>query len=247
MFKKTNELQTLRGVGREVRYIIAEELGVLPVGLIYNIVLPTMILAHTVFIGISSKPVDEDSPMYRLIAKRYPETGKRVIKSCIFTTICASCRRRGMRNCQHDTEDHWSSKEQSRKVELLMSDRRKDYEREMRNEESTDKLVSAAFNKADIDALDQTSNDFCDYVEIDYIYAAIDPAAGGERSKAAIMTIAVINGFLVVRTFTRYSLTSTSIGSDGWGEGGSISSEESLWSYWIDGFASRVVLCGDSG
>ncbi len=182
-----------------MRYIIAEELGVLPVGLIYNIVLPTMILAHTVFIGISSKPVDEDSPMYRLIAKRYPETGKRVIKSCIFTTICASCRRRGHRHCNHDTEDHWSSKEQSRKVEILMSDRRKDYEREMRNEESTDKLVAAAFNKADIDSLDQSANDYCGHQDIDFLYTGIDPAAGGERSKAAAVTMAVIDGKVVVR------------------------------------------------
>lgn len=180
----------------------------LPVGLIYNIVLPTMILAHTVFIGISSKPVDEDSPMYRLIAKRYPETGKRVIKSCIFTTICASCRRRGQRNCQHDAEDHWSSKEQSRKVELLMSDRRKDYEREMRNEESTDKLVSAAFNKADIDAIDQTANDYCGYREIEYLYCGFDPAAGGERSKAAVVTMAVIEGKIVVRVIFFHSFIS---------------------------------------
>ena len=177
-------------MGREVRYIIAEELGVLPVGLIYNIVLPTMILAHTVFIGISSKPVDEDSPMYRLIAKRYPETGKRVIKSCIFTTICTSCRRKGRRDCQHDPEDHWSSKEQSRKVEILMSDRRADYEREMRNEESTDKLVEAAFKKPDIDVLDQTANDYSQFQTFDQVYVGIDPAAGGQRSKAAAVSIA---------------------------------------------------------
>lgn len=172
-----------------MRYIIAEELGVLPVGLIYNIVLPTMILAHTVFIGISSRPVDEDSPMYRLISKRYPETGKRVIKSCIFTNVCESCRRRGRRDCGHDMEDHWSSKEQSRKVEILMSDRKVEYDREMRNEDSSEKNVEAAFSRSDIDALDQTANDFTQFMQHEYVYMPIDPNGGGKGSKAAILSL----------------------------------------------------------
>lgn len=161
----------------------------LPVGLIYNIVLPTMILKNTVFIGISSRPVDEASPMFRLISKRYPETGKRVIKSSIFTTTCPSCQRRGRRDCTHDVEDHWSSKEQSRKVEILMSDQQETYRREMRNEETSEKLVSAAFGRSDIDSVDQTDRDYMGTQEHDYVYLGIDPAAGGLRSKAACVSI----------------------------------------------------------
>ena len=161
----------------------------LPVGLIYNIVLPTMILKNTVFIGISSRPVDEASPMFRLISKRYPETGKRVIKSSIFTTTCPSCQRRGRRDCTHDLEDHWSSKEQSRKVEILMSDQRETYLREMRNEETTEKLVSAFFARSDIDVVDQTDRDYMGTLEHEYVYVGVDPAAGGMRSKAACLSI----------------------------------------------------------
>lgn len=158
-------------------------------GLIYNIVLPTLQLAHTVFIGISSRPVDEDSPMFRLISKRYPESGKFVIRSVIVTTTCNSCKRRGRRDCKHDPEDPWTSQEQSRKIELLMADRREYYEREMRNEESTEKLISAAFNRSDIETLDQSERDYNAYHEHPFVYVGIDPAAGGVRSKAAVMSI----------------------------------------------------------
>lgn len=172
----------------------------MPVGLIYNIVLPTIKLVHTVFIGISSRPVDEDSPMFRLISKRYPETGKFVIRSVIVTTTCASCKRRGRRDCKHEPEDPWSSQEQSRKIELLMSDRREYYEREMRNEESTEKLISAAFSRSDIEMLDQTDRDFSSFSEHPFVYVGFDPSAGGARSKAAVVSI-ITPGDLVVCIF----------------------------------------------
>jgi hypothetical protein len=172
-----------------VRFIIAEELAVLPIGLIYNIVLPTMILANTVFIGISSRPVDEDSPMYKLISKTYPETGLPVIVSRIFTTICDVCRRQGKRDCNHTVENHWSSKEQSRKIELLMSDRREDYEREMRNEEAVDKLVSAAFRRTDIEAMNQSDHDYTGDEPQSLVFMAVDPHAGGKSSMTACVSI----------------------------------------------------------
>jgi hypothetical protein len=70
-----------------------------------------------------------------------------------------------------------------------MSDRREDYEREMRNEEATEKLTSAAFRRSDIEAMNQTDHDYTGSEEQTFIYTAVDPSAGGLQSRTACVSI----------------------------------------------------------
>jgi len=167
---------------------IGEELAVLPKKLIYNIMIPTMVLAHTLFFGISSRPVDKNSPMFRLMDKKWPETGKSIIKSIIFHTICESCRRRGMTNCDHEAEDPWSSELQNKKVKYLMGDDKTSYRREMRNEDVDDEN-EPAFPYEAVMALGDYKWDFGGTEEQDYVYVGIDAAAGGAKSMYAFVSM----------------------------------------------------------
>lgn len=71
----TQHSYTLRGTGFELRMLVFEEGGVLPMGIIYNVAIPTMAIANTSTIMISSKPASEDSPMNRMMQARYKDTG----------------------------------------------------------------------------------------------------------------------------------------------------------------------------
>lgn len=160
----------------------------MPLVILTVIIIPTMMLANSVFIGISSRPVDENSPMFRLMRKVYPETGKPVIRTRIFGTVCDRCRRQGNRECGHELEDSWSSQKQSRKVSILLQDQKDVYLREMRNEEVATN-IEPAFPPDKVQALNNTKRDYGGSEEQRYVWVAIDSAAGGKQSKYAIVSM----------------------------------------------------------
>jgi hypothetical protein len=176
-------------VGRDVDINIGEEMGVLPKKLINTVMLPTMQLNNTLLFGISSRPVDRNSPMFRLMEKKWPETGKPIIKTRVFISICESCARRGMSSCSHSDEDPWASQKQSQKIKHLMSDEKNEWRREMLNEDVED-TNEPVFAYESVQALGNPKKDYGGSVNFDYVYVAIDPAAGGTRSKYAIVSFA---------------------------------------------------------
>lgn len=129
--------------------------------------------------------------MFRLMDKKWPETGKPIIKTRVFGTICAPCRRRGIKNCPHGNEDPWSNQQQNRKIELLMSDKKSTWQREMRNEDVEDDS-EPAFIYESVMALAETKRDYGGSEKHSHIFTAIDPAAGGNQSKYAIISIVVV-------------------------------------------------------
>ena len=175
-------------MGTRVDVNIGEELAVLPKKLIYTIMIPTMVLAHTLFFGISSRPVDKNSPMFRLMDKKWPETGKPIIKSVIFNTICGSCRLRNLVDCNHEQEDPWSNETQNKKVKYLMGDDKASWRREMRNEDVDDEN-EPAFPYEAVMALADSKWDFGGSEEQDYVFIGIDAAAGGAKSKYAVVSL----------------------------------------------------------
>jgi hypothetical protein len=175
-------------VGERVDVNIGEEMGILPSSLIYTIVIPTLILAHTLLFGISSRPVDKNSPMFRLMDKKWPETGKPIIKTVVFTNLCDICRVRGLQNCNHAAEDPWSNQQQNRKIQLLMSDKQSDWRREMRNEDVEDES-EPAFSHDSVMFLGESKFEYSGNEEQYYAYISVDPAAGGAKSKYAIVSM----------------------------------------------------------
>ena len=163
----------------------------LPMGIIYTVAIPTMALANTASVMISSKPASEDSPMNHLMNARYKDTGKRVYKTRIFTTICNNCRIRGKQKCTHNVEMPWSSQQQSAKIEAIMADQQDTYRREILNEAVESNMVKA-FTKESVDMLDATAYVIPPTAEIKHVFIGIDPAAGGNRSMFSMVSIAVI-------------------------------------------------------
>jgi len=180
---------------------------VLPMGIIYNVAVPTMAIANTASIMISSKPASEDSPMTRLINARYKDTGislfcfprylqthrtgKRVYKTRIFTTICNNCRLRGREKCTHNVEMPWSNQQQSAKIEAILADQKEIYRREIMNEDGESSIVKA-FDKELVDDLDATNYSLDPSQEIRHVFIGIDPAAGGNRSMFSIVSMVVV-------------------------------------------------------
>lgn len=189
---------------------IGEEFGILPASLVYTIMIPTMVLAYVIMIGISSRPVDKNSPMFSLMEKKWPN-GKPIIKTRIFISVCDACRRRGHKSCGHTPEDHWSNPTQNKKIEYLMSDRSSVYQREMLNMDVGDGS-EPAFDPHDLAFLDAEKNDYSGTGEAPYVYITIDPAAGGDKSKYAMVSVITprvrskrtkeINEYIVVRSLS---------------------------------------------
>ena len=183
-------VHSLRGVGLHVNYVVAEEFAAMDPKIINVVLLPIIARAHTLMLAISSMPVDENSAMYQFMDARYPESGKRIVKTIIFGNICASCSRKGKSECQHVVPEHWSNKQQARKIRELMKGQKEIYMREMLNEKPQS-LLSTAFPRDALDALLDSENDYAQYLEHPYVFVGLDPNGGGNKSRCSIVDITV--------------------------------------------------------
>lgn len=156
--------------------------------LLNEIAYPIMMRTGTMLLGISSMPVDENSPMFQMMDARYPETGKHIIKSLVFENKCPSCKRKGRTGCKHKMPDEWSDKEQMRIVKQLMKNNPANYMREMLNERPKS-MFSPAFPSETLDQLIDVNNDYRDNYEFPFVFIGLDPNGGGRLSRCSMVDI----------------------------------------------------------
>lgn len=162
-----------------------EELGFIPKKVL-DVTIPTLALEYMTTLGISSKPVSEDSPMNHMMNARYKDTGRLVFKTRVFSTTCNRCRLRGKTECPHYVEMPWSSQDQSAKIRAIMGEGA-NFRREILNEDAESNIVKA-FNVDSVDAFANSSFEIPASTRISHVFVAVDPAAGGSASKFAIVS-----------------------------------------------------------
>jgi hypothetical protein len=175
-------------MGYKIAWMFFEELGQLPADLLYKVAIPMMALRRVSAIGISSKPTSEDSPMNRLINARLPRSNKFVFKTRVFSPICAKCQLRQSTNCSHKVEMAWSDSKQAAKIEGLMADQRDNYRREILNEDVASD-ITAVFASDLIEGLRESQYVLDSNYRFRYVFVGIDPAAGGDESQFAIVSL----------------------------------------------------------
>ncbi len=129
--------------------------------------------------------------MNRMMEAKYKNSGEYVYTTRVFSTMCNNCRLRGKLECRHKIEMPWSSAAQSAKIAALMADHQADYRREILNED-VESNISHAFPRNIINDLDNTSYVLTATHRIKHVFIGIDPAAGGSKSRFAIVSLAII-------------------------------------------------------
>lgn len=163
----------------------------LPFGLMSRVVIPTAMRKNTVIIGISSKAVAEDSPMNMLMNAKYLDTGEQIFKVRVFTKRCAMCVARNVMQCNHRVEVSWSSQQQARKIAALMRSDQHAFRAEILNED-VESTISRAFPESLLNGFVRSEYVIPRGIRIKQLFVGIDPSAGGNRSKFAIVTVAYV-------------------------------------------------------
>lgn len=163
----------------------------LPVGLLIRVVIPTIARKNTVIIGISSKPVSEDSPMNMMMKARFLDTGERIFRTKIFRRLCNACKARGNLHCKHKVEVQWSNQRQTRKIAGLMKQHEHEFRTEILNEE-VETLTTRAFPKSVADPFLDSKYHMAPGSQIRQVFVGVDPSGGGTQSKFAIVSLVFV-------------------------------------------------------
>lgn len=189
VLKNTDTLQNLRGQGAEGnQIIIAEEGNFIHPKVMKVSIVPVAMMKNSLFWFISSKSPGE-SAQHAGLMKTIQKSGEFRIHNIV--TVCAECRRNGViGDCMHSPRPAWKSTGgQSRKVQILMMGDEATAAREIHNIE-LDADIAPAFCSASIDLLwnDPEKRDYDSVVEPEIVFVAIDPSAGGKKSRYAIVS-----------------------------------------------------------
>lgn len=168
-----------------------EELAILPIDLLLEAVFPTIQRKNTWVVGLSSAPLEEDSPMNMMINARYLDTNELIFNTRVFARICPSCRARGRTDCKHKVEVSWSNQRQARKVAGLMAHHQNVFRVEILNEGS-EPNIARAFPDAIATPFIESEYTIHNTSQIRQLFIGIDPSAGGNQSKFAIVTLAFV-------------------------------------------------------
>ena len=169
--------------------------------LFFSVILP-LIVTGLVLIAITTLQKDESNFVNELVRQTKKSDGKPVINLLEFTDVCDSCKKRGKGvSCYHKRGNlpWWHKEEQHRDLEKLYKGREDDFLAEIKGVagESTN---SPAFNLQDLALMKDPSRIQVINSNQKHIYVSIDPAAGGNRSKYAIVTAIYDGQKMIVRS-----------------------------------------------
>ena len=161
----------------------------------------------------SSVSTDGDSPIVRLLDTKYAD-GTPVVKKLNWVQACLDCQRKNMADrCNHIARmfpvpltsgqkltrvgppQHFQSYAGQERLARLMSHNSEAYDREMLNI-GAKPLISAAFQRDWIDAMDATS--YTLRKTVDHIFITVDPSATKNRNLYVLVSTIFVDGLQVV-------------------------------------------------
>jgi hypothetical protein len=154
----------------------------------YRVVAPTLVRRGSVFVAISSR-AEKDNFFHRMMDLKYPN-GRHVFHNMEFKLVCEDCEAEGLADkCKHLEYElpWWQDKRRHGKLELMMQDSHDDYMREIRGVE-VDSNVTPAFDHNYVTKLRDADRLIDLPITIRHVFVTVDPAAGGDRSKFAVVS-----------------------------------------------------------
>lgn len=196
--------EKLRGTGATAytSTVIGEEIGFVPVGIVMKILAPTLTRKRTKFIGITTMNMG-DPFLKPLMEAKYPD-GRSVMLTLDFDLVCDDCKKSGRAlqcKCLAADIPHWQSAARHDKLSILMDSHKNTLLTEIKNV-PIDERTSAAFSRTAVEWL-RTEEAIIRQSEFfaDHIFTTVDPAAGGQHSLFAIVSVVWRENMLIVSFF----------------------------------------------
>lgn len=196
--------EKLRGTGATAytSTVIGEEIGFVPVGIVMKILAPTLTRKRTKFIGITTMNMG-DPFLKPLMEAKYPD-GRSVMMTLDFDLVCDDCKKSGRAlecKCLAADIPHWQSAARHDKLSILMDSHKNTLLTEIKNV-PVDERTSAAFSRPAVEWL-RTEEAIIRQSEFfaDHIFTTVDPAAGGQHSLFAIVSVVWRENMLIVSFF----------------------------------------------
>jgi hypothetical protein len=138
---------------------------------------------------ITSQIVKSDSILHLMINLKHPDTHENMYSSRVYSTICPRCRIHGIQDCKHDIfMPRYFDKQRALMTRLLMQSKNNEtYQREIRNE-YVEPSIKSCFDPKTINILMRPEHEYVEYPQQNEVFVVIDPAAGGEYSRYAIVS-----------------------------------------------------------
>jgi len=178
--------------------VIGEELAHMDNAMYYKVIAPTLSTGAG-FIGITTKG-EEDSNFVSQLIKVKKKDGDLLFNVIDFEESCEKCKKLGKElTCKHLSGQipPWQTQGDRDRVQTQMSGHNETYLLEMKGIQ-TNNLSRPAFSKISVERLREKECEF--FIDRFYknIFVSIDPAAGGDKSKYAIVSCIYNNHQMVV-------------------------------------------------
>lgn len=154
------------------------------------VVWPISLVNGSTVIYISSQVVKRDSVINELISLRHPNTGRPMVASKTYSTMCPRCKLHNYTKCPHDVfMPQYFDAHRMLLTTMIMRRNPEVYRREVRNE-YTEQQLKHPFDHENVDKmLDASQHYGANPAGLKEVYVVIDPAAGGIGSRYAIVSL----------------------------------------------------------
>jgi hypothetical protein len=193
--------EKLRGTGSKAKTstVIGEEIGFMPVDIVFKILAPILTRNMTKFVGITTINT-ADSFLMPLAEAKFPD-GRPIMLSLNFDLVCDDCKKRGRAlqcKCLLSDIPHWQSSLRHEKIQYLMKGNMATYLTEIKNV-PIDERMSPAFSRQAVDWLETNEAIYPNAnVYSETVFTTIDPACGGMTSSFAIVSAILHQGAFIV-------------------------------------------------
>lgn len=172
--------------------------------IIYYVIAPILLVSGSAFIGITTLESTESNIVNKLLKVKL-DNGSDLFVKLQVELICKDCKKLGKQDCKHTLGKipHWQDQERLREVEKLMESEGGAFDQEVKGIVSTPN-IQPVFPKESIDKF--VNNIYNKPIPFTRIFVTADPAAGGNRSKFAIVSCAYHNGKVIVNYFFLFFL-----------------------------------------
>lgn len=164
----------------------------------FKVIAPTLATGAG-FIGITT--LDDENNFVSKMIDAAPSVSEGVFRTLKIELVCDDCKERGIADtCQHRLGmlPPWLDNEAFRKIEAMMSEHTEDFLREMKGFQQNG-LIKRAFPAGPIRDMFDPEN-FLDTGRefVKHVFVTVDPAAGGPKSKYALVSAFYRSGTMVV-------------------------------------------------
>jgi hypothetical protein len=201
--------EKLRGTGSKActSTVIGEEIGFMPVDIVFKILAPILTREKTKFIGITTINTAE-SFLMPLAEAKFPD-GRPIMFNLNFDLVCDDCKKRGRAlqcKCLMSDIPHWQSSLRHEKIQYLMAGNMATFLTEIKNV-PIDQRMSPAFSRQSVDWLEHSAAVYSQSsVYANCVFTSVDPASGGQYSNFAIVSAILVQQMFVVSVIQRSAL-----------------------------------------